>query len=79
MTDRQAEQAAAAQVRALVMADVSRLTTRAVAPCPGCGRGAGLWCAPWCEYADPGEDCPDCGAAGDCHPWCPRREEVPDA
>lgn len=32
-------------------------------PCPGCGRGAGLWCAPWCEYADPGEPCPDCSAA----------------
>ena len=79
MSDRQGEAATAEEVRALVMAGVSRLTVRSVNACPGCKRPAGLWCAPWCEYADPGEACPDCGAEWDCHPWCPRRDEAPNA
>ena len=48
MTDRQAEQAAAADVRRLVAAHVAELTRRAVNACPDCDAPAGAECAADC-------------------------------
>jgi len=55
MTDRLAEQATAAEVRALAMRDVysgRNLRPAVLDVCPGCGRPDGVWCDPDCEYAE---------------------------